>query len=217
MTQTFEFVAKLDKNAESGKARNFSANCITRFVRGDKSFPFARRNVFHRKRHPVSGAVDARDNRVNFLISFQNISRMLDFLRPRNIRNVDKPVNSVFDFDKRAEIGNVANLTVNPVADVITVADRIPGIRLKLFHSETDAVVFRVDSEHLNFDFFTRMKHFSRTFSTLRPRHFRNVNQAFDARFKLDKRAVIGHARNFSVNALRRPDKVPALSARDRE
>ena len=162
MTQTFEFVAKFNKNAEFGNPRNFSAHGVARFVRRHKRFPRARRNIFYRKRHPPSGSINAGDNRINFLVAAQKVFRMFDLFRPRNIRNVNKPVNAVFNLDKRAEIRQIANFAVNSVADVIAFAHRFPRIRHQLFHSQTDAVVVRINAENLNFDFFAFLQKFLR-------------------------------------------------------
>ncbi len=132
-------------------------------MRFDKGIPRARRKLFDRKRKAMSLRIDIRNNRFDFLIFFQDIFRMLDFLGMRNVGNVYQTVNAVFDFNKRAEIGQIANLTFNACSDLITLGNRVPGICLKLFHSKADAAFFGIDSQNLNFDFIARSDEFFRT------------------------------------------------------
>ena len=126
---------------------------------------------------------------------------MFDLFRPGYIRNVNQSFDAVFDFDKRAEVRQITNATAHFVADLKSLADRIPGIRLKLFDSQTDASFVRINVQNLNFDFVIFSDEIFRMLDAFRPGHFRDVNQSFNARFEFDERAVIGDARNFSRNA----------------
>ena len=126
---------------------------------------------------------------------------MLDAARPGNVRNVNQPINAVFDFNKCSEVGEVANLAVNAVADLISFAESAPGIVLHLLHAEADAARFRIHAEHFNFDRITGADQFAGMLHAFGPAHLRHVNQTFDAGFKFNERAVIGHARDFSIHA----------------
>ena len=69
-------------------------------------------------------AIDVGDDRVDFLILLQKFLRMLELLRPRDVRNVDQTVDAFFKLDERTEVGKVADLAVDLRADRVT--DRRP-------------------------------------------------------------------------------------------
>ena len=77
---------------------------------------------------------------------------------------MNEPVNSVFKFDKCPEIGNIANSAFDGHADAVFTGGGLPRVRLKLAHTETDAAVFGINAEHLNFDFFALLIHLFRAF-----------------------------------------------------
>src|SRR5215210_2301913 len=109
MAQTFEAFAEFDKTSEVRKPRNLAANNVAGTVSRNKSLPGARRKVLHRQRETLAVFVNAGDDRFNFLIFLKDIFRMLDLFGPRNIRDVNKSVNSLLEFHKRSEIGQIAN------------------------------------------------------------------------------------------------------------
>ena len=196
MAKSFESLAKLDKNTEVGESRDLAANDVARTVRRDKAFPRARREVLHRQRKPLAALVDIGDDRLDFLVFLQNVLRMLDLLGPRDIRNMDKPVDAFFKLDKRAKVGDVSHAAVNLATDRIAEIDRVPRIVLELLHAEADAFFDRVDAEHLHLDLLALMEQALRALRTARPRDLRNMNEALDAGFELDKNAVIGDRRD---------------------
>ena len=167
-------------------------------MRCDKTFPRARCQFFDWERQPLTAFINAGNDCVNFVVFLKNIFRMFNFLVPSDVGNMNESVNSVFEFDKCAEFGQITNFTANFRADRIFLVNRIPRIFLKLFHSEADAAFIRVNSQNLHFDIFTVSEHSFRCFRAFRPRNFRNVNQAFNARFEFDKHAVVSYGRNFS-------------------
>src|SRR5215216_249324 len=126
---------------------------------------------------------------------------MLDSSRPGNVRYVNQPVNSIFDLDKSTEIGKVSDAAMNARADLVTLVQRLPRILLHLLHAEADAPRSRIDTQHFNLNQVAGVDHLARMFDALRPAHFRNVNQSFDAAFQFYKRAVISNAGNTPVHA----------------
>ena len=112
MTQAFKALAKFDEYAETRESCDLASNHVAGTMCRDESFPRAGREVFHRKRKTLSGCVDVRHDRVNFLILLQKLLRMLEFLGPGYVRDVDKPVDAFFKLDKCTKIGEIANLAV---------------------------------------------------------------------------------------------------------
>ena len=77
-------------------------------MRCEELLPDIRLKLFDSEREPMIFRIDIQNHGFDFLALLQNFGRMFDAAR-RNIGNMDKPIDSLFDFDKRAEIGQIAN------------------------------------------------------------------------------------------------------------
>src|SRR2546423_1656283 len=126
---------------------------------------------------------------------------MLDAFVPRDVGDVDEAINALFDLDERAEVRQVTHTPVDARADLVTLFERLPRIRLRLLHAETDAPRARVNAQHFGLNLFAHVHQLRRLLRPLQPTHLRDVDEAFDARLKLDERAVVGHARNHAFHA----------------
>src|ERR1019366_7560542 len=130
----------------------------------------------------------------------QDFGWMLDARRPTQVADVDQAVDSVFDLDEGAEFGEVAHAAFDGRADRIFVVQGIPGIGRQLPHSERNSPFGRIDADHDAIYLIADVHQLRRMLHALRPRHFADMDQAFNALFQLDERAVIGHADDASVN-----------------
>ena len=65
-----------------------------------------------------------------------------------------------------------------------------------------------IDAEHLRFDAVADVEDLRRVLDALAPRHFADVNQAFDARLELDERAVVGQADHLAADAHARGEAI---------
>ena len=88
---------------------------VTRPVLGGELLPGIGFEVLDGQRQTTVLAVDARDNRVDLLTFLQHLARMLDAARPRNVGNVNQAVDSIFNFDKGAEVRQVPHAAVTRV------------------------------------------------------------------------------------------------------
>src|SRR5215213_1189444 len=113
---------------------------------------------------------------------------------------MNEAVNAVFDLDEGTEIGEVSDASMNARADLIALVQRLPGILLHLLHAETDATRPRIDTQHLNVDQVAGIDYLARVLHTFGPAHLRDVHEAFNARFELDKSTVVSDARDTSAN-----------------
>src|SRR5581483_1678264 len=188
---------------------------IARFVADYEIIPGVRFEIFDRKRHPPVFGIDASDDRFDLLAFLQNLSGMLDPPRPRNVGNVDESIDAVLDFDKGAEVSQVSDASLNSRTNLITVTQSLPRVFLDLFHAEADAARFRIDAEHLNFYRVARINKLARMLDAFGPAHFGDMDQTFDTGFKLDERAISGHARDFSSHSRARRkalfDRLPLI------
>src|SRR6185436_3514339 len=114
---------------------------------------------------------------------------------------MDEAINSIFDLDKRTEVSQVTNASVNTCADLITLVQRLPRVLLHLLHAETDTTSSRVHTQDFNFNRITRINHFARMLDSFGPAHLGNVNESFNTRFKFNERTVISNARHFAIDS----------------
>src|SRR5262249_7708665 len=68
-------------------------------------------------------------------------------------------------------------------------------------HAERNAPALFVDLEHHHFDFVTQLHDLLRIDVLIGPVHFGDVHEAFDARFDLDERAVVGEVGDLAEHA----------------
>src|SRR5258708_39723023 len=98
---------------------------------------------------------------------------MLDPLCPADVRDMHEAVNTIFDFDKRTKVCQVANPAVDPESNFVPVTKSIPGIRLNLFHPEANAPGLWIDAQYLDIDRVTDIYQLAGMLDTLGPAHFR--------------------------------------------
>src|SRR5690606_19446514 len=115
--------------------------------------------------------VDLQDFGLDFVTLLEQVARMTDALGPADVRDVDQAVDAVLDADEDAEIGDVANLAADYVADLVFFFDDVPRIWLDLLHAEADAAVLQVESKDDDFDLVTHLHDLRRMAYALRPGH----------------------------------------------
>src|SRR5688500_12455053 len=174
---------------------------VARFVLVRKLLPRVWLEVFNGERQTTIVAVNTRDDGVNLLTFLQHLARMLDPTRPRNIRNVDQSVNSVFNLDEGAKIGQVADAAMDSRTDLITLVQRLPRDLLHLFHAETDTSCARVDTKHFNLYAVARVDYLARRLDAQAPTHFCTVDRTVHAVLDFGPRSILRNAGNLSVHA----------------
>ncbi len=115
---------------------------------------------------------------------------MIDFARPRDVGHVDHAVESLFQFDEGAVTGEIANLALDVSAGRVFLHRLVPRIGFKLADAQRDFLFFTVDAEHDGFHFLIQLEHIGGFGNALGPGKFRDVNQALDAGFEFDERAI---------------------------
>ena len=105
---------------------------------------------------------------------------------------MDHAVDIAFEADEQAELGLVLDLALDLRADRMGAREGFPRILERLLEAERDAALGRIDLEHHHVDFLGGRQDLAGMHVLLRPRHFGNVDEAFDARLQLDECAVVG-------------------------
>src|SRR6202040_2354096 len=80
--------------------------------------------------------------------------------------------------------------------------EHFPGITHGLLEAERNPALDRIDFENLHFDFLRGRNDLARVHVLLGPRHFRDVDQAFDARLQFDEGAVVGDLDDLDLDGL---------------
>ena len=125
---------------------------------------------------------------------------MRDLTGPGHIADVQQSVHTLFQFDEGTVIGQVANRTADRSTRWVLGSNFVPGIRLSLLHAQRNLLFVLVDSEDNDVHFIARINEFGRVINSLGPRHFADVNQAFDSVFQLDERTVRHDVDHFATN-----------------
>jgi len=124
---------------------------------------------------------------------------------------VHHAVDAVFQLDEGAVVGEVAHLAADAGAHGVVVADLLPRIGLELADAERDLLLFLVEVEDDRVDFLADLEDVGRLLDALGPGEFGDVDEAFDAAFDLDERAVGDEVDDLAVDLL--ADGVALLDA----
>src|SRR5690348_200883 len=125
---------------------------------------------------------------------------MLHALRPAQIANVDQSIDSVFDLNEGAKIGQIANLSFHRASDWVLVVQLLPRILLELLQSERDATLCWIYVQHDRLNFIAGLHDLGRMLHPLRPCHLAYMNETFNALLQLDESSVVRNAENPPAN-----------------
>src|SRR5207302_509164 len=98
---------------------------------GEERVPNIRLQLFDAQRQTAVLRLDAQNDRANLLALLQDFGRVLDPLGPAQVRNMHQAVDSVFDLDESAEVGEVAYATFDDGAGRVLLLELLPGVFLK--------------------------------------------------------------------------------------
>src|SRR5437879_8152592 len=105
---------------------------------------------------------------------------------------MDHAVDVALEPEEQAELGLVLDLALDRGADREFFDEHFPGVTHGLLEAERNPALDRIDFQNLHFDFLRGRNDLAGVHVLFGPRHFRDVDQAFDARLQLDERAVVG-------------------------
>src|SRR5215471_4531661 len=95
----------------------------------------------------------------------------------RNVRDMDEPVDPLFNLDECAEVRQVSDTAADYGTDRVALGESAPGIRFGLLQTERNAAVVQIEVQNDSFDILSQLKHLRRMLHPFAPGHFRNVNQ----------------------------------------
>ena len=110
-------------------------------------------------------------------------------------------IHAILEFNESAEGGDLGDLALDDLADVVGGGDGSPRIGLGLLEAEADALVGGIDLEDDGLDGLALLQHFGGVVDLARPGHIRDVDHAVDALFHLDEGAVGGEVADLAGDA----------------
>src|SRR2546422_8801792 len=108
MTETFEAFVQLNEHAKWRVPNDATTNQIADHVICEELVPYIRLQLLHAERQTMVLRINVEDHRIDSLTLLQYLGWMLDPPR-RNIGDMHKPVDSLFDFNEGAKVGEIAN------------------------------------------------------------------------------------------------------------
>ena len=113
---------------------------------------------------------------------------------------MDKTINTFFEFNEYAEVGEVAHFGSVLRTNCIFLLDVFPRIVFELFDTEAHLALFAVECEDNGFNFVANFHEVLSRTEVLRPRHFTYVDKTFYARSDFNECTVVSHNDNFTLN-----------------
>ena len=108
---------------------------------------------------------------------------------------MDHSVHAAVQADEQAELGDIADGAFDLRAGWMGVGECNPGIFLDLFQAKRNSPLLWIDLKHLDFNLLAGRNNLAGMDIFLGPAHFRDVDQAFDTRLKLNESAIVGDVR----------------------
>lgn len=134
--------------------------------------------------------VDGEDDGFYFVVLFENFGWMVDFARPRHVRDVDHAIDAFFKFHKCTVSGEIADRALDGGSDRVAAFNFIPWVGIELTHAERDFLLLDADAEDDGFDLLADFQHVRWTGDALDPAELGNVDESFDTALDFDKRTV---------------------------
>ncbi|EGE57140.1 hypothetical protein RHECNPAF_470013 [Rhizobium etli CNPAF512] len=121
---------------------------------------------------------------------------------PVEVGEVHHAVDIAVEADEQAEFGLVLDFAFDFSAGRMAAGECCPRVFQRLLEAERDTALGRIDFENDDFDFLAGRQDLAGVNVLLGPGHFRDVDQAFDARLQLDECTVVGDIRDGTGNLL---------------
>src|SRR3954462_3672792 len=136
--------------------------------------------------------IDIEHDGLDHVALLEVVDDLLARKLPVEVGQMDHAVDVAVETEEQTELGLVLDLAFDGRTDRELLNEDFPGVAHGLLETERDAALDRIDFQDLHFDFLRGRNDLAGVHILLGPRHFRDVDQAFDARLQFDERAVVG-------------------------
>src|SRR3984957_5120426 len=167
------------------------------------------------KRDALLFDIDIEYHGLDHVALLEVVDHLLARKLPVEIGQMDHAVDVALEAQEKSELGLVLDLAFDRRSDREFFDEHFPGIAHGLLEAKRDPALDRIDFENLHFDFLRGRNDLAGMHVLLGPRHFRDVDQAFDTRFQFDERAVVGDvgdaAGEARIERILRLDTLPGI------
>src|SRR4051812_15162435 len=171
--------------------------------------------LLHAERDALLFDIDVEHHGLDHVALLEVVDDLLARKLPVEVGQMDHAVDVAVETQEQTELGLVLDLAFDRRTDRELLDEDFPGIAHGLLETERDAALDRIDFENLHFDFLRGRNDLAGVHVLLGPRHFRDVDQAFDAWLQFDERAVVGDvgdaAGEARVERILRLDALPRI------
>src|ERR1700733_2392015 len=148
--------------------------------------------LFDAERDALLFDIDVEHHGLDHVALLEVVDHLLARKLPVEVGQMDHAVDLALEPEEQTELGLVLDLALDGGADRELLDEHFPGIAHGLLETERYPALDRIDFQDLHFDFLRGRNDLAGVHVLLGPRHFRDVDQAFDARLQFDERAVVG-------------------------
>ncbi len=170
--KTLDIVWELHRNAAVVHTDYSTLGLATDGISSGEVWPWVPLELLKPETDAPVVRIDVQDDEFDLVPFMCKLGWMHDALRPRHIRYMDQPVDSLLDFDKSAEAGEVSNDSLDLCAGWILCGKYRPWIRFELFDSERDFLILFIDGKNDHVDLVVESEHLRWVVDVFRPRHF---------------------------------------------
>src|ERR1700719_977569 len=129
---------------------------------------------------------------------------------PVEVGQVHHAVDVAVEAEEEAEFGLVLDLALDLGAGRIFLQEHFPRVTHGLLEAKRNAALDRIDLEDLHLDLLRCRNDLAGMHVLLGPRHFRDVDETFDAGLELDEGAIVGDVGNAALET--RSDRIFGLN-----
>ena len=173
-----------------------ASGCVEGFV----GIPWIVFELLVTERETTVFLVNFKHHHFNFSALLGEFRRMLHFLGPREVGDVDESVYAFFQFHKDTEVGEVAHLGSVFASNGIFCFDCFPRIFLELLDAERHLALVAVECEDNGFHFIANVHELLSRTQVLAPRHFAHVDESLNTGCNLNECAVVGNHHNLTLH-----------------
>src|SRR5467141_205243 len=145
--------------------------------------------------------IDIEHHGLDHVALLEVVDHLLARKLPVEIGQMHHAVDIALEPEEQTELGLVLDLAFDRRSDREFFDEHFPGIAHGLLEAERNPALDRIDFENLHFDFLRGRNDLAGVHVLFGPRHFRNVDQALDARLQFDERTVVGDVGDAAVEA----------------
>src|ERR1017187_1912407 len=186
--EALEPFVQAHEHAELGHLRDRAVHDVAGLVLRRELLPFVGSEFLDRQTDSPVLDVDGREHGLHLVALLEDLGRVLHAAAPGHVGDVDEAVDALLDLHERAEVGQVANRSVDAISDVIFLGELLPRVRLGGAKRERETARLGIHVRDDGLDRVAHVQKLRRILDPLRPGHLALVNEPLDTLFEAPER-----------------------------